>query len=400
MSTDPRAPRMASIGALLLLGFGCLLYLAMMHVITPSHARELIRGGEPASNAIQGAFDELVRDVLILLLWIVLAILLFLGGKGQKMPPQARVAAAILLPLSGVAAFYATDLHQRYAGWAIVVPALLPPLIALYAMWARLPVLHAALPAKIINAAVWGAILVLTIAPLPLSVIDASAFAAGEPERQRQREALRAANEQIDAQRNEEFRERDIARFQALNADSPLRDYLGDLPGASDPKLSARDEEALAKARQVKSRQSDVVALLEEPISGDTSTRGRGKIESLEDLWRLDIEATPAVCKAYGDALRQEAENVRKYIREYNSREQQNDYAWVLWAWDAREALERQLPNIKWLIREHCDLGDALAVIETGVRELCEQDRCPDTNPDGHRTLAFLDTLAALRRPH
>jgi hypothetical protein len=374
---------MASIGALLLLGFACLLYLALMHDIVPSPARELIRGGEPASNAIQEAFDELIRGVLILLFWIVLAILLFLGGKGQKMPPQARVAAAILLPLSGVAAIYATDLYARYAGWAIVVPASLPPLIALYAMWARLPVLHAALPARVINVAIGGAILILTIAPLPLSVIDASIYAAGEPGRQRQREALLAANEQIDAQRNEQFRERDIARFQALNADSPLADYLLDLPGASDRELSARGEEALAKARQVKSRQSDAVALLE-----------GGNIERLEDLWRLDIEATPAVCKAYGDALRREAENVRS-----SSHDQRDDYAWAIKAWAVRDALERQLPNVKWLIGEHCDLGDTLGVIETGLRELCEPDRCPDTNSYDHKTLAFIDTLAALRRP-
>ena len=89
-------------------------------------------------------------------------------------------------------------------------------------------------------------------------------------------------------------------------------------------------------------------------------------------------------------ALRQEAENVRKY-----SHDQRDDYAWAV-----RDALERQLPNTKWLVREHCDLGATLAVVETRVRELCEPDGCPDTNYDGHRTLAFLDTLAALRRPH
>ena len=396
MSTNPRAPRMASIGAWLLLGFACLLYLALMRDIVPSPAREFIQRGEPASNAIEEAFTALVAGFLICLLWIVLAILLFLRRKGQKTPPQELVAAAILF--SGIAAYYATDLYARYAGWAIVVPALLPPSIALYAIWARLPTLHAPLPAKIVNPAVWGAILVLTIAPLPLSVIDARIYAAGEPERQRQREAYLAAQNQIQAQVTEQTRERDIARFQALNADSPLRDYFLYLPGASDPELSARGQEALAKARQVKSRQSDVVALLEEPTPGDTSARGRGNIESLEDLWRLDIEATPAVCKAYGDALRQEAENILKYIQKYNSRDQQDDYAWALWAWDVREALERQLPNMKWLIHEHCDLGDVLAVVETRVRELCDLGRCADTNADGHRTLAFLDTLAALRR--
>jgi hypothetical protein len=173
-----------------------------------------------------------------------------------------------------------------------------------------------------------------------LSAIDASAYAEGEPERQRQREAVLAALDQREAQ----SRERDIARFQALNADSPLGDYLGDLSYSSligSFSHPAR-EEALAKARQVKSRQSDVVALL-----------GGGKIERLEDLWRLDIEATPAVCKAYGDALRQEAENIRKYIHD-----QRHDYAWAF-----RNVLERQLPNTKWLVHEHCDLGATLAVV-------------------------------------
>jgi hypothetical protein len=380
---------MASIGALLLLGFACLLYLALMHDIVPSPAREFIQRGEPASNAIERGLTELIAFVLIFLLWIVLAILLFLGRKVQKMPLQALVAAAILLPLSGVAAIYATDLYASYAGWAIVVPALLPPLIALYAMWMHLPALRAALPAKIINAAAWGAMLVLTIAPVPLSAVDARIYAAGEPERQKQREAYLAAAEQQEAlyrEREAQDRERDIAHFQALNADSPLGDYINDL---SYPEDSTRHEEAVAKARQVKSRQSDVVPLLGKFSSDNGPTRSRGEIEYLEDLWRLDIEATPAVCKAYGDALRQEAENIRKFSHD----QRPND------AWEVKEALERQLPNIKWLIREHCDLGDILAVIETRVRELCGENGCPDTNPVGRETLAFIDTLAALRRP-
>jgi hypothetical protein len=378
MSTDPRAPRMASIGALLLLGLACLLYLALMHVIAPSHARELIQGGEPASNAIQEAFDELIRGVLILLLWIVLAILLFLGGKGQKMPPQARVAAAILLPLSGVAAIYATDLYASYAGWAIVVPALLPPLIALYAMWARLPVVHAALPARAINVAIGGAILILTIAPVPLSAIDASAYAAGEPERQRQREAYLAANEQ-QAQRNEQNREREkaearepaIARFQALTSDTPLSDYLDALDSytyyAPD---EAGHEEALAKGRRIKSRQADAVALLKE-----------GRIRRMEELWNLDIEATPAVCAAYRDALRHEAAELNPM---------RIDFSRV-------NVIGGQLPNLKWLVKEHCDLVDLLAFTETRIREVCDKPNdCLASDRDP--TLAVADTLAALRR--
>ncbi|HTW54067.1 MAG TPA: hypothetical protein VME45_19425 [Stellaceae bacterium] len=387
---------MALIDALPPLAFACLLYLGLMHDIVPSPAREFIQRGEPASNAIERGLAELVAFVLIFLLWIVLAILLFLGRKGQKMPPQALVAAAILLPLSGVAAIYATDLYASYAGWAIAVPALLPPLIALYAIWMRLPGLQATLPAKIINAAALGAMLVLTLAPFPLSAIDARIYAAGEPERQKQREAYLAANEAIAVQSGKQFLEDYNARFQALNADSPLRDVIGHLSGSEG---SPDDQEVLAKARQVKSRQSDVVALLEEPTPGDAAMRGRDKIEWLEDMWRLDIAPTPAVCNAYGDALRREAENLHKYVQKYNNREDKADFAWASWALEVRDALARQLPNMKWLIHEHCDLGDALGVVETRVRDLCGLGLCTDADADGQKTRAFIDTLAALRRP-
>ena len=151
---------MAFIDALPLLGLACLLYLAMMMLgIAPSPTHPPIESGEASVvRGLDELFRGLLRGLLIVLLWIVLAILLFRrGGNSQKMSPQALVAAAILLPLSGVAAIYAANLYASYAGWAIVVPASLPPLIALYAIWMRLPVLHAALPAKIINPAAWGA---------------------------------------------------------------------------------------------------------------------------------------------------------------------------------------------------------------------------------------------------
>ena len=379
MSTEPRAPQMAFIGAWLLLGLACLLYLGLMHDLVPSPAREFIQGGEPASNAIGRGLAELFAFLLIFLLWIVLAILVFLRGKGQKMPPLALVASAILLPLSGVAAVYAADLYASYAGWAIVVPALLPPLIALYAMWGRLPVLHSALPAKIINPVAWSAMLVLTLAPFPLSVIDPRIYAAGEPERQRQREAYLAAAEQ-QAQRNEQDRQREkteargpaIARFQALTPDSSLGDYLDALESytfyAPD---EAAQEDTFAKGRQIKSRQADAVALLKE-----------GRIWRMTELWNLDIEATPAVCAAYSDALRHDAAELDPMSV---------DFAKV-------NEIAGQLPNLKWLVKEHCDLADLLAFTETRIRAVCDKPNdclASDREP----TLALADALAALRRP-
>jgi hypothetical protein len=47
--------------------------------------------------------------------------------------------------------------------------AALPPLIAFYALWARLPSLRAGAPAGIVAAAVWGAV----------AVVSAGAFATG-----------------------------------------------------------------------------------------------------------------------------------------------------------------------------------------------------------------------------
>jgi hypothetical protein len=381
MSTDPRAPQMAFIGALPLLGLACLLYLAMMMLgIARSPAHPIESGEASVVRGLDELFRGLLRGLLIVLLWIVLAILVFRrSGNSQKMPPQALVAAAILLPLSGVAAIYATDLYASYAGWAIVVPALLPPLIALYAMWMRLPVLHAALSAKIINAATWGAILVLTIAPLRLSVIDKRIYAEGEPERQRQREAYLAANER-QAQRNEQFREREkadarepaIARFQALTSDSSLSDYLDALDSYTYYALDEADhDETLAKGRRIKSRQADAVALLKE-----------GRIRRLEELWNLDIEATPAVCAAYRDALRHEVAELDPMSI---------DFARV-------NIIAGQLPNLKWLVKEHCDLVDLLAYTETRIREVCDKPNdCLASDRDP--TLALAETLAALRRP-
>jgi len=366
-STDPNPPRTLSTGASLLLALACLLYIAMMFLILGSEP--VIDCGDPASCGITkglGEVSEVLGGFCTLLLWIVLAILLFAGGiKGERM----RSVAAILFLLSGVAAIFAGVLYSRYGGWSIIVPGLLPPLIALYAVWARLPALHAALPAKIVNVAAWGAILILTISPFPLSDIDASRFAAAEVQRQAQREASVARMHQEQAQEQQ----RVIARFQALNPDSSLSDYLDHLyfpyPYAAG---EAHHQEALTKARQVKSRQTDAVMLLKQ-----------GKIEQLEELWNLDIEATPAICKAYGDALHQEAAKID------------------MGTTTGQEAAERQLPNMKWLVGAHCDLDAALGLVETRFREWCDgPHQCATSDIADRPILNFLDTLVALRQPH
>ena len=366
-STDPNPPRTLSTGASLLLALACLLYLAMMFLILLSEPE--IDCGDAASCGItKGLGDafEVLAGFCTLLLWIVLAILLFAGGiKGERI----RGVAAILFPLSGVAAIVAGVLYSRYGAWSIIVPGLLPPLIALYSVWARLPALHAALPAKIVNVAAGGAILILTIAPFPLSDIDARRFA--------DRAVLRAKAEERAAQERALERARDVVKLQALTADSRLDDFVDDLaiwdrfvdwPPDVAAELASHHEQALIKARQVKTRQTDVVEVIKK------------RQLLMDDLWQLDIKATPTVCEAYRDQLRTNAQ-----------------FSFVNYPNELNEIL-LQLPNIRWLLGEHCDLNDALGIVATAIQEFC-RPRCPVDSDKDRKISAFTAALAALRQP-
>src|SRR5204862_5532360 len=104
--------------------------------------------------------------VLAGLLWLVLAALLIIAAVQGRMPIPARIGAVVLWPLSCVAVWMAADAHGDGDASAIWVPALLPPLIALYALWARLPALHATFRAGVTSIVLGGAIAFLILAPL------------------------------------------------------------------------------------------------------------------------------------------------------------------------------------------------------------------------------------------
>jgi hypothetical protein len=95
--------------------------------------------------------------------------MLIVGGVGGSMPRWAAWLAGILVPASGVANFIAVDMCSRYMPWAIVILLLLAPLLAFYASWARLPWLHAKLPAERTSVAAWGAVFVLSVASFVLA---------------------------------------------------------------------------------------------------------------------------------------------------------------------------------------------------------------------------------------
>ena len=134
-----------------------------------------------------GGVLELLFAFNVILLGILLAFLLIRpvmrrSTSGHAAPWEA-FGAFILFPLSLITGVYALGLYERYHGWAIAVPILVPPLIGLYGMWARFP--HARHDADVTRAVFWGAMLVLTIAPFPLTYLDARTYPERLPEFQR-----------------------------------------------------------------------------------------------------------------------------------------------------------------------------------------------------------------------
>src|SRR5271170_1551499 len=99
----------------------------------------LVNAATPLGGGEAAFSDAIASLFLTVTLWIVLALLLVNGALMGEMPRWSAIVAVMLVPLSGVAAFVAIDICSRHIQWAIAFPTTLPPLIAAYAMWARLP---------------------------------------------------------------------------------------------------------------------------------------------------------------------------------------------------------------------------------------------------------------------
>ena len=158
MPNNSRSFQSMPIGTLLLLGLACVIDVTLLVTATaPS------QGGE-------AAFGEGIQALFLTFgLWVVLAILLLVGGVMGRMPRWAAVAWLFLIPLAGVADFVAIDMCSRRIMGAIVFPFLLPVLVALYAMWARLPRFHVPFPPTETSVCACGAVFVLSVTPLILA---------------------------------------------------------------------------------------------------------------------------------------------------------------------------------------------------------------------------------------
>jgi len=214
------------------------------------------------------------------------------------------------------------------------VPALLPPLLALYGVCARLPVLAAG-PLRLVPAVTLGAVALVAIAAIPFAFIDPVGYSErlAEHKRRVDVEFDRIAAEHQQAARRWES---DINK---LGPDSPLAAWLEYVNGstASEP----LHQQALDGARRVNHRQADAIGLLDQ-----------GQIRRLAELWQLDIAGTPALCSAYNQSLHRLATSDEVYELKVG------------------EDLERQLPNLRFLAAANCDLDATLAAAEARVQKL------------------------------
>lgn len=147
----PTKLRAIPFGAIALLAVAAILYGALLANAFP------VTGGEDRISQAFGAF------FLTLALWLDLALLLMVGGVRGEMPRWTAYSAIVLHPLAGLAEAVALDAVSRNINGAMVFVVLLPLVIAGYAMWARLTVLHKAYPPRPVSVAAWAAIVLLTI---------------------------------------------------------------------------------------------------------------------------------------------------------------------------------------------------------------------------------------------
>jgi hypothetical protein len=296
----------------------CLLYAVLIANLADSRIGDVGHGMAAAIAVIYGAE-----------LWLALAIMLLVANFKGNMPRWAALGALILVPLSACTALVSIEMYTRDGGWPIIVPTVLPPLFAFYALWARIPALNRLLPLKLTSVIVGNAILLLTVVPL----VAAFAYFTGEPERRSHFDVTYRDYLEKQERAMEAVRARDAAKFAALNENSSLRDYVDYFTGPS-------AQQAIARARKVRSRHDDAIALLEE-----------GKLIRMRELWQLDVTPSAALCDAYRGALRSETERIDRTRAGYTS---------------VATDLEFQLPNLRWLITARCDLSSVLA--DTAVR--------------------------------
>ena len=328
------------IGTAILLVMAGVLYAGMMGSLADA----------PHSDAMGRALATGFGAIIGTVLWVVLGALLVVAAVKGSVSIWGKIGCSILLPASLVAMWIAADAYGSRDYSAIWIAALPPPLFVLYALRARFPSIRRRVGEGVANIVLGGAILLLTVTPLVRSAIPVPRDPAAEARAMVEEKARIDREEQAarDAEKREE------AEFAALGPDSSMSAYF---PFLNSNRFS---KQALTGIRATKNRQAEAIALL-----------GQKRLVDLREFWIFNLEPTPELCRAYGDALVGTASNIAKSVPNYLG---------------SAIDLEFQLPNIKWLTGARCNLDQPLTTLEANLRAVA----------DSSRITGFADKLAAL----
>ena len=228
-----------------------------------------LTGSDTAGNALTQDFTALA----IFILWALLgglAIIAFVKGTA---PGAAALAALVLIPVSGWASMAALDLlarpHLAPFYWPMIVPAGGPPLVVSFCLWTLLPIpaRHRSIPANTAAGIAWGAVLILSLAILPMNQI----------------------REQVYAQQAAEQAKWDAA-LASVPADAPLWDAISLLATA---RGETKQQAVLDRIKTLGRRQRDAEIMLDR---GDFPLRYLGS---------FGLTPTPAICDKARNLLRQ-----------------------------------------------------------------------------------------------
>jgi tetratricopeptide (TPR) repeat protein len=314
--TGPRRS-LPPIGAIIVLIPAAYCYLAMAANLSD------LGYSDAAGNALTAAFAALFGFAA----WVLLGVLLVIAGVKGNIPAWAGTLVAILLPASAITSAMAADLSRSQNSWVLIEPYALPPLIAAYALYARLTSLHRAVPLVPATITALVAMTILTLVPMPQFIARERERAVIEAEREAERKAADEAAAKVHAE--------NLAKFEALTPASPLSDWAPFFG-----KNSELDERAIAAARKLPHRQEQAI---------DALHRGLGF--PLAEYSRLDLQPTPEFCAASRDFL----------IAAAASHPGSPDNR------AAQDYFDPMLGAVELLTKENCDLDAAVKAIDAAT---------------------------------
>jgi hypothetical protein len=300
------------------------------------------------------AFSFFAALVLTCLTWLWLGgLLLTVNGQGIA-PSWVGITATILVPASGAAALAALYLvGGPHPQWPVATLVVVPILMAGFVLCLYRPALRP-MASGAAGIAIWGLILILTIAPWPAL---AGRLRQGRQAKEESRQSQQAWEQEERARKRVES----LAKIKAMPADAPIPSWYEVL----DPENGAR-EEALEALRHVERRQSDIQEML---------GYGIGVSMSLAPL--LDLKPTPGLCAAARAYL-------AKHAKESRRRPQNDAVPFELNKYEAAS-----LDGIRWFATHGCDCREQIEALQAAAQTQLD-------SPDRKKYLAALDEIKRL----